>query len=329
MIIPEIYNYGYREAVEKLEDRPSGLIVKTNYLNILCQHEFKGYRLFKTGIESIDNFFNGGIAPGLYILGAEPGMGKTSFCLQLADMLSQVGHQVAYFSLEMTTDELLKKSFSRMSYNSSNSDNLPISKNAYQFHEIGNLIREKTEDIKNIVKFYSEHIYPNLNIIATRDMKEEFTIDDIKITLNNYQVTYNKQPVVIIDYLQLLKVAQDSESDGIRLDTSVIISKLKGFSRKYQIPIIVISALNRASYSKKNKNDDDEISLDCFKETGNIEYSADCLLVMTGRQSYEDEDTYDIKLHIKKNRYGKKDTYLPFKFIPKYSCFSDEKDEEI
>lgn len=67
----------------------------------------------KTGFQQLDTLLLGGISPGLIVLGGNPGVGKSTFCFQLAEHVVESGGQVMYFSLEMPVKWLLAKSISR------------------------------------------------------------------------------------------------------------------------------------------------------------------------------------------------------------------------
>ena len=74
---------------------------------------FRKFPEVKTGFENLDAK-QGRLAPGLYVLGAVPSLGKTSFCLQMADNIAQAGNFVMYFALEQNRLELTTKSLSRL-----------------------------------------------------------------------------------------------------------------------------------------------------------------------------------------------------------------------
>lgn len=59
-----------------------------------------------TGIKSLDCALGGGVSAGLYVLGAIPNLGKSTFILQIAQNISKSGTPVLFFSMEMTKKEL-------------------------------------------------------------------------------------------------------------------------------------------------------------------------------------------------------------------------------
>ena len=75
--------------------------------------------------------------------------------------------------------------------------------------------------------------------------------------------------MVIIDYLQILKPINNKMSDKQANDFNV--SELKKLSRDFDIPVVVISSLNRTNYSSA-------IGYESFKETGAIEYGSDVII---------------------------------------------------
>ena len=57
----------------------------------------------KTGFSKLDEALDGGLYDGLYVIGAVSSLGKTAFCMQMADQLAMQGRDVLIFSLEMMT----------------------------------------------------------------------------------------------------------------------------------------------------------------------------------------------------------------------------------
>lgn len=128
-------------------------------------------------------------------------------------------------------------------------------------------------------------------------------------------------PVLIVDYLQVIKSGEDTGklSDKQLVDMSV--TELKNISLKFNIPVIAVSSLNRASYSK-------EISFDAFKESGSIEYGCDVLI---GLQFNEKSNINDAKRKeprtiegvILKQRNGPIGGRVIFSFYAKYNFFEE------
>ena len=111
------------EVQAKLEETE---IEKSDYLNESISNKISSFRdyinaskddkVLSTGFTNLDEYLDGGLYDGLYILGAISSLGKTTFAIQIADYLSSQGHDVLYISLEMSRYEIMAKSISRHTY---------------------------------------------------------------------------------------------------------------------------------------------------------------------------------------------------------------------
>lgn len=235
-----------------------------------------------TGFKELDKLLNGGLENRLYTIGACSGAGKSALCLQIADQIAEQNIPVIYFSLEMPMEEQIKRSLSRYSL-------VDFSKVLdYQKLEV-----KEREQIDQAFIKYRDTIGKNLYFKT--ETRLDKILEEIKLVIENR----SKKPVVIIDYLQLIKL-EHTEKD-IKIRISEAIEKLKQFSMNKKIPIIIISALNREGYKK--------IELESFKESGKIEYSSDLILGMYKMPSEDkkaaQKHTDLITLSLLKNRSGK------------------------
>ena len=107
-----------------------------------------------------------------------------------------------------------------------------------------------------------------------------------------YITKNGRKPVVIVDYLQILDgMADQRQTTRDLVDTNV--RELKRMSRNYDIPVIVISSLNRTNYLAP-------VDFESFKESGGIEYTAD---VVWGLQlDAVNDPIFDKDKHIKEKR---------------------------
>lgn len=231
----------------------------------------------KTGFYCFDdmneNLF-GGLHEGLYIIGAISSLGKTTFCLQLADQVSALGTDVIFFSLEMSKYELMAKSISRFTYNLAREKHNFTDPLPRVTHEILNqrywkfLKDYQKQHIKESIEKYEESA-KNLYIHEGRYKDKRLGVAEIKeITMDHYKIT-GRKPVVFVDYLQILAPADIKASDKQNTDTAVF--ELKELSRNLGIPVVAISSFNRDNYKEP-------VSMVSFKESGAIEYSSDILL---------------------------------------------------
>ena len=299
---------------------------------------------FPTGFGSFDNLLDGGLYAGLYIVGAISSLGKTTFCLQIADQIAQRGQDVLIFSLEMAKNELIAKSISRLTLIK---DLAEYQSTAHAKTTRGILTGARYEHynqterelimwaVQTYGKSGAGHLYitegvGNVGIAEIRDKVEKH----IKLT--------GVAPVVLIDYLQILAPADIRATDKQNTDKAVL--ELKRLSRDKGIPVLAVSSFNRENYTAP-------VNLASFKESGAIEYSSDVLIgLQYDGMDYREGETdgarqkrirqlireaeklgrtgqaQDIQVKVLKNRNGSKgDTVL--EFYPMFNYFT-EIDEE-
>ena len=211
--------------------------------------ESQKYADRKTGFDNIDNFqiFNS----GLYVLGATPACGKTTFAWQLAEQLANNGETCIFCSYEMSRLELFSKSLAR---------------NIFELNPFTPLtaadIRKgsNSNELSNVIADFKKR-RPKLEVLELHNE----TIDDLLAILRAFVWgNSNHAPIIFIDYLQIIP----SNIDNTKQAISDTVRKLKLFQRDTNSTFIVVSSFNRTNYSQA-------VSFESFKESGEIEYSAD------------------------------------------------------
>nr|UVX75657.1 MAG: DnaB-like helicase C terminal domain [Bacteriophage sp.] len=283
----------------------------------------------ETGFSRLDSALGGGIYEGLYIMGAVSSLGKTTFCLQMADQIAQE-KDVIIFSLEMARSELIAKSLSRLSLELCGGDTRnakttraitdPKQSSAFSLIE-RELMNRATAQYKSFARRL--WISEGLGTIGTKQIGEAIK-KHIAITGN--------VPFVLIDYLQILASPDPRMSDKQATDKNVF--ELKRISREYKCPILAISSFNRDNYTAA-------LNMTAFKESGAIEYSSDVLLGLQpqgmtdkGTESAKAEnartldtckkaDTRQLELKILKNRHGKTGSVINYQYTPMFNYFKE------
>lgn len=217
---------------------------------------FRRYKDRKTGFRQIDRYLT--LYPGLAVFGGATSLGKTSFCVQLADQLIRTGETVLYFAMEQQPIELVTKGLSRT------------------LLEIEPETRLTNIDIKNGAT--SEKLEEAKRIYAERSKRLEIVncnfntrVDQISGYIRRYMEEHKGIiPVIFIDYLQLIAAPEKliGKSDKEILDYNT--KALKMLQQEQELFIVCISNFNRASYLEP-------VSESSFKESGMIEYCADYL----------------------------------------------------
>lgn len=214
--------------------------------------------VMRTGFAGLDAKLGGGLSSGLYILGAESSIGKTTLVLQIADNIALNGDDVLFFSVEMGRDELLNRSISRELY-------LMNPRNKYSSQEIGKCPQDV---LMNVKANYEEKIASNIAII---EANFGLGVKEVRERVEQNVKVRGKSPLVIVDYFQILKPLDFRMNEKQATDNNI--SELKRISRDFDIPIIAISSLNRANYRTV-------IGYESLKEAGSLEYSADVIIGM-------------------------------------------------
>lgn len=275
-------------------------------------NELKDYVNRRSGFENLDaeQFFS----PGIYVIGATPAAGKTTFCWQLLEQFARRGETCIYCSYEMSRLELFTKSLARELFKRVPNTCLTaadIRKGAWSVQ----LDYARAE-------FAADSI--NLSVFELQDE----TIDELLAMLRPLCTDKKRAPIVCLDYLQIMPTSRDSTKLGI--DDAV--RKLKKFQRDTNTTFFVISSFNRTNYAHA-------VSFESFKESGNIEYTADVVLalqlnLLNELKSHNDitetrkridaakrQQPRQINLRCLKNRQGTNyDCY--FRYYSAHDCFA-------
>ena len=230
---------------------PSKSLHLAAYFANSLKSDIAGLKLYanrSTGFHNIDQhqFF----APGLYVIGATPACGKTTFCWQLLEQLAENGETCIFCSYEMSALELFTKTAARKLFLRNKQTSITAA---------GIRRGDWSADFDAVISEVSNS-NANLQVLELRDE----SIDDLLRLLAPLCTAQQKAPVVCLDYLQIIPSSFDSVKIGID-DT---VRKLKTFQRETNTTFIVISSFNRLNYFQ-------QVSFESFKESGGIEYSAD------------------------------------------------------
>lgn len=220
-----------------------------------------------TGLTALDEVLGGGLRFGLYALGAASSMGKTTLAVQIADYIAEHGRGVLFVTIEQSAREIVAKSLARLTHtlNAGGWDTVSTA-------EIMSKARREAwsqgqnEAFVKACEYYTAHIAPSLKIL---EGTKQPSVADVAAVARMMKAHDGRSPVIFIDYLQLLAPISDRDTDKRAIDRNV--TSLRQLARDEKAPIIAISSTNRSSYSEG-------VTMDSWKESGSIEYSADVLL---------------------------------------------------
>lgn len=235
----------------------------------------------KTGFGSLDNVLVGLGKGDLVLVGARPGMGKTSFCLNVATNVAKASPKaVCVFSLEMSAEQMALRMLS--------SEALVQSVNLRS----GN-IRDDWDKLGVAASTLSQ-----TNIYL--DESANITVTEMKAKLRRMK----NLGLVVIDYLQLMH--SDIRTDNRVQEVAEISRGLKIMAKELNVPVICCSQLSRATEGRKDKIP----SLSDLRESGSIEQDADIVLFLF-RPDYYDQDQQHqnrAQVIVAKNRHGSTET---------------------
>lgn len=273
-----------------------------------------------TGFPALDKALDGGLYEGLYVLGAVSSLGKTAFCMQIADSLAKQGRDVLVFTLEMSAFELMARSISRETFLGDRSKGRALAKtvrgvlDGRRYAAYGPRERKCLEEAKARYAAYAGRIW-------FREGDHETGMEEIRREVRRHITETGNKPVVLLDYLQIVAPADVHFTDKQNLDRTVC--ALKKLSRAEELTVLAISSFNRENYNV-------EATMSAFKESGGIDYSADVLLGLqargAGSRSFNiDEekrkDPRELELKILKNRTAALGDPVPLRYYPAFSCF--------
>ena len=235
-----------------------------------------------TGLTDLDRAISGLNKSDLILLAARPGMGKTSFALNVALNVAKAVHKtVAVFSLEMSREQLATRLLASEAL---------VENNRLKTGALRETDWEKIAGAATILNKVDIRIDDN-PMLSVADMNAKCRrLDDLGL--------------VVIDYLQLMTSAGGKGYAGENRQQVVsdISRMLKIMAKELNVPVICLSQLSRAS----EKRDDKRPMLSDLRESGAIEQDADIVLFLYRDDYYnEDSEKHNIaECIVAKNRHG-------------------------
>lgn len=273
--------------------------IEDEFLDYLNKRSQKA--VFATGISGLDKALDGGLHAGLTVLGAVSSMGKTSLMLQMADTLAAAGRNVLFITIEMSRMELIAKSAVR-----------GTKERARPLLD-GRLPEER---VRGLISAYRQRTGGRVALWEPDAPLTPAFLDE-KVSAFCAQ---HESPVLFLDYLQLVAPARAGMTEKQTTDAAV--AMLKQLARRYDMPVIAASSLNREAYRPGSA----EPGMSAFKESGSVEYSADLLLVLKYRTDADRENKTGprrLALTILKNRFGATGESVPLDYEPEKELFRD------
>lgn len=268
--------------------RLNEVIIQTfDRLDLLNSPDKDLYKGVPTGIKDLDDTITGLNRSDFILLGARPGMGKTSFALNIARHAAVVANKkVAFFSLEMSKEQLA----SRLLSTEALVGGTKLRTGQLTEAEWSRLI--EAGDILSKTQIYL-------------DDNPSITVPEMKAKLRRLKDV----DLVVIDYLQLM--SSSKRIDNRVQEISQITRNLKIMAKELNVPVLTLSQLARDSEKRPNHRP----VLSDLRDSGSIEQDADIVLFLYRDDYYAQEgepsengDRNSGECIIAKNRHGEAKT---------------------
>lgn len=245
-----------------LENIKSVVLQTFDRLDSLNKEADDSMKPIPSGIGDLDRVITGLNRSDLILLAARPGMGKTSFALNIARYAACTAKKtVAFFSLEMSKEQLASRLLSTEALISGTK------------LRTGKLSEEEWS-----------RLIPASDVLSNSELYLDdtpgITITEMKSRLRRL----HNLDLVVIDYLQLM--ASGKRIDNRVQEISEITRNLKILAKEMNVPVITLSQLSRAS----EKRDDHRPQLSDLRDSGSIEQDADIVLFLYREGYYADKN---------------------------------------
>ena len=256
-----------------------------------------------SGYPHLDNLCSGFKPGDMIVLAGRPGMGKTSFALNMAIEMAKNGSNIMVFSLEMPRSQLGTRVMS-----------IECSINAKH------LLTGKFDEGE------TDRLWRNYDSLSRLpiyiDDTSKLTVSDLRSRAKKLDTDLKKSgkgkrlDCIMIDYLQLMSSTVYRE-DRVR-QVEDISRNVKLFAKDMGIPIVALAQLNRKLEDRSTKVP----MLSDLKDSGAIEQDADMVMFIHRDDVYkqESEKKNVANIYVQKNRHGQQGV-VKLRFVPQYTKF--------
>lgn len=262
-----------------------------------------------TGFKDVDDLFHGFRGGDLIILAARPGVGKTSFALNLAVNAAKRGAAVTFFSLEMSAGQLVQRILCAEA-------RVSLSKIRAGYISEGDwgAIADAMNSLSQLELYIDDS--PGLSILearakARRELRKA-----------------SGKGLIVVDYLQLMQPPQARRDGNRAVEVGEISRGLKVLAKEMDMPVLALSQLSRAVEMRGKKRP----MLSDLRESGSIEQDADIVMFIDRSMDEVEAENDDrpglgeAELIVAKHRNGPtRDITLAFN--PEYTRFMDHFDD--
>ena len=255
-----------------------------------------------THFHQLDQMTSGLQRGELIIVAGRPGMGKTSFALNIAENVALKNKlPVAVFSMEMTGEQLVQRLLSSVAM----VDHGSIKRGDLSHDDMDKMFLAMNE-LRNAPIHIAET--PGINVI------------DLRARVRRLKDTLGDLGLIVIDYVQIMSGLGNGRNTNRAQEIADISRSLKSLALELNVPIVLLSQLNREVESRQDKRP----NIADLRESGALEQDADIILLLY-RDSYYDKESKKgnlSEINIAKNRSGSTGV-VELAFIAKLTRFEN------
>src|ERR1700751_3999312 len=267
-----------------------------------------------TGFVEFDRMTSGLHPSEMVVIAAGPSMGKTALAMNIAEYVAiSEKLPVGVFSLEMSSQQLVQRM-------------------------LCSRVRVNLQRVRD--GFLAERDFPSLTAAASKLAEAQIFIDDsaslsiLELRAKARRLKAQKDiKLIVVDYLQLLRSTTRRAQDNRQLEISEISSGLKALAKELEIPVIVVSQLNRQPDARAKGDTPGRPRLSDLRESGSIEQDADVVGLLVRPEYYatdeeeKERSAGEAELIIAKQRNGPTGE-VPLTFRKEYTRFENRAKEQ-
>ena len=288
-------------------------------------------RVWPTGFGALDTSLNGGLrGRNLVLLAGPPGLGKTTFALQLARNVARTGREVLYFCYEHESEWLLTRLLA-MEADESDVIGPPLTlehiTQLLDARQGGDLVERLAGTVRGIEALKAVSSYAG-QLHLHRSTGRYTNLDVIAAAIDQVTARSGQAPLVVVDYLQKVPVPEGSVIESERV--TLVVEGLKDLALRADVPILAIVAVDKEGLEVGKR-----LRSHHLRGSTALAYEADVLLALADKvdvvarhhlvygssaQAFGDW----MVLTIEKNRSGRAGIDLQFRKRLAHSRFSGE-----
>ncbi len=246
-----------------------------------------------TGFRKLDNKLGGLHPSDLLILAGRPSMGKTALATNIAFHVATTAQQerqvVAFFSIEMSADQLATRVLA---------ENIGLPSEEIRRGELSK------EDFGKLVQ--TSHTLESASLYI--DETPALTISALRTRARRLKRQQGLS-LIVVDYLQLMRPAMGQRPENRVQEISIISRGLKAVAKELDVPVLALSQLSRAVENREDKRP----VLSDLRESGSIEQDADVVIFVFREEYYlaksepmKKADESEDKYHERHDRWKKR-----------------------